>query len=207
MANGRKWEPEELAALKRHYPRQGSTGVQRILAQNGFMRTIGAINSKANQLQVRLGESPTLVPLNDVHAQSRADFRQASAYAVNQAKRDGVLVTVGSGNAKRHMVPSEWAEAYAAHLFERENAERVGRDWLSSREAAEVLGVSWSYLVNNVNGHGCGTTMREILAGVRCVRAGYGRGKLLWHPDDCRLAAARLRAERKPVGWNLERAA
>lgn len=145
---GPYWNDEEDGIIKRTYPHYGSQLTQERLAKRGYERSVAAIWHRAKRLKLAFAPEvkDKLVPLVEAHPNIRGNNErfQASKSIVRAAEEDGVLVRSRT-YPHTYMAPEKWVEKYVDEYSERLEEDRlVERTWLSSRQVADLFGVSYS---------------------------------------------------------------
>lgn len=112
------WSLTEHRILKEHYPRIGAEGVKELLDDAGYDRTLQAIRNHAWTYDIRHGDIPGYVTVNELHPSNKG---AASRYyrMLFEACKDGVLLELPTNRVK-YLVPIEWVE--------KKQAEREARD-------------------------------------------------------------------------------
>lgn len=111
------WSRVEHKILVDHYPMIGAEGVQKMLADAGYERSSRAIMNHAWNYDIRHGEIPGYVTVNELHPSNKGN--QAKYYRMLfEACKDGVLLELPTTRLK-YLVPIEWAEAKQAERAER----------------------------------------------------------------------------------------
>lgn len=202
---GKPWSEQEKQILRVNYRNVGAQGAQKRLAKWGYERSIDAISAKARNL--KLFYDPTakgdVVFLHEA-MNSRADLNHPHAHAdiIRAAKEDGV-VSRSETYPHKYMAPAWWVDEYVERKYqEKHEADELLRNWLSTKEVAELFDISMDVLYSMIR-----PSLKKQLPLSKSLNAitrkklhaGYGDGfryGWVWKPDEARFYATQYKKRR-----------
>lgn len=190
----RPWTAAEDEYLTRHFGTRGGTWCAEKLG-----RTVGSVRGRARRLHLVSGVgNATFITVAAVATELGVTY--TTIYT--RAEREGVLKRFGkstrTGKALAVHVPRKWARELIQNYPRTTEAELQAAGWLSIRETADYLGVSFSLVKHALNGD-MGLAPHLQHARKERVRARRGPSKLMLHPQDVEAARVALDEERRTV--------
>lgn len=134
--------------VKKLFPTGGVRAVQERFEKAGFWRSPDSIKRVACYNGIGFGQVPGYVRLSELMLDGWEGYR----WYRRKAERDGVLLVCGYDKGARVLlVPEDWADEAAEEIGEALRV-RDSAQWLTTKEAAKLFGVTPPALVRAMTG-------------------------------------------------------
>jgi hypothetical protein len=181
----RPWSDDEIAYLRRTYPRYGPKH-----CADKLNRTPGSVQQKATQLGYASGLPLHHVPLAWIASNVSGVIPK---HILHRAEQDGVLSDT-PGRFYRYTVPERYARQLEAEMDAQRHAEDTRRDWLTVKQIAEAASIKTRTLQRQITDD---KQLGKLLNRIDSYRATTAGRPRRYHPTQAREAIADYRKQPK----------